>query len=404
MDIVLHQKGEFSKIFLAYYSEKKLTKAAVNSIDLTKSVDSMIDSEKTLSLRVSGQLIIGILRILVKQCTLLLLDLEEFLSHSSDPNPKPVDKEPITAITQNITLSDRKKRLISLEDTFSTSSFVKSSRESIEIGRNTAQKDAITLNEINYTPRSAIASSTHDLDPAENFLHDITPADSMHELEPMAIDTPEIAIDLSTPATQHRRALFKEKEKARSSAKKYKPKRDLQTIQEIATDPDLLRKEHQMYGGKTMALDSTNLFFKHVLEIPNELKELYGGNMEWGKSGGKGVESAGAEVENAQEVDQHREDFQDNQDLEPLTYANEGNEEMANGDARDVQPLTDVSEDLLKIIQSKPKTKKILFESIVGKDRNEAAKAFYSLMIIASKGLVVIEQETYFDNILIKSW
>ena len=199
MELALLPKGEFSKIFLAYYSEKKLSKTIVNSIDLTVSVNSWIESDKTLSLRISGQLILGILRIFSKQCAFLLSEIEDFLKSSIAIQ---VPKEPINAITQHITLSDTKRRVISLEDAFSTSSFLKSSRGSIEVGRNTLARDEVTLNEINYTPRSLLANSAHDLEMTENFLQDITPNGSIHELEPIPLDTPGLSVHLNTPMTQ----------------------------------------------------------------------------------------------------------------------------------------------------------------------------------------------------------
>ena len=390
MEGALDIKREFSKLFLAYYSEKKLTKNIVNSINLEESVASIKDSEKTLSLRLSGQLIIGILRIFIKKCIFILSELELFLSKPFDQVQEHALKEQITTTTQYITLSDHKSRMLSIEEDYSLASISRSHRDSIEVGRNLASKDSITLNEINYTPKSLATGSVHELEFGDNLLQDITPARSMHELEPIEVNTPAISFHVSTPGTFMK--------KIKNTPGKFRSRKDANTVQEIEKNSETLTKSHLMLKKNKIALDAFSLFHKNMFEIPDELKELYNINT-----------NQETRVIIQEAVDDNIYNFQDDQDIqmgdhqiqqedEPLVYQaiekNVINYELS---------WTESSEELLKIIKAKGKKKSIKFTSLITDNKKKSVRIFSDLLLIASKGLAQIIQYNHFGEIFIKS-
>jgi cohesin complex subunit SCC1 len=60
---ILARKGPLGKIWLAAHFEKKLTKSQVFATDITESVNSIVNPTVPLALRVSGHLMLGIVRI-----------------------------------------------------------------------------------------------------------------------------------------------------------------------------------------------------------------------------------------------------------------------------------------------------------------------------------------------------
>jgi cohesin complex subunit SCC1 len=72
--LILARKGPLGKIWLAAHYDKKLTKAQIFLTDITESVESIINPSVPLALRVSGHLMLGIVRIYSKKVKYLVTD------------------------------------------------------------------------------------------------------------------------------------------------------------------------------------------------------------------------------------------------------------------------------------------------------------------------------------------
>jgi hypothetical protein len=60
---ILTKKGPLGKIWLAAHFDKKLTKTQIFSTDIVNAVEQLTDTSKPLSLRLSGHLMLGLVRI-----------------------------------------------------------------------------------------------------------------------------------------------------------------------------------------------------------------------------------------------------------------------------------------------------------------------------------------------------
>lgn len=72
--VILARKGPLGKIWLAAHWDKKLTKQNIFSCDITESVDSILNPTAPLALRVSGHLMLGIVRIYSRKVKYLIAD------------------------------------------------------------------------------------------------------------------------------------------------------------------------------------------------------------------------------------------------------------------------------------------------------------------------------------------
>ncbi|KAG6587252.1 Double-strand-break repair protein rad21 [Phytophthora cinnamomi] len=77
--IVLAKKGPLGKIWLAAHWDKKLNKAQIFSADVHSSVDSILNPQVPLALRVSGHLLLGVVRIYSRKVKYLYADCSEAL-------------------------------------------------------------------------------------------------------------------------------------------------------------------------------------------------------------------------------------------------------------------------------------------------------------------------------------
>lgn len=75
--VILARKGPLAKIWLAAHYEKKLTKQQIFATDISASVDSVMNPSVPLALRVSGHLMVGIVRIYSKKVRYLMTDCTE---------------------------------------------------------------------------------------------------------------------------------------------------------------------------------------------------------------------------------------------------------------------------------------------------------------------------------------
>lgn len=75
--VILARKGPLGKIWLAAHYDKKLTKAQIFTTDISDSVDSVLNPAAPLALRVSGHLMLGIVRIYSRKVKYLMADCTE---------------------------------------------------------------------------------------------------------------------------------------------------------------------------------------------------------------------------------------------------------------------------------------------------------------------------------------
>lgn len=77
--IVLAKKGPLGKIWLAAHWDKKLNKQQIFSADIQSSVASIVNPQVPLALRVSGHLLLGVVRIYSRKVKYLFADCSEAL-------------------------------------------------------------------------------------------------------------------------------------------------------------------------------------------------------------------------------------------------------------------------------------------------------------------------------------
>ena len=75
--VILARKGPLGKIWLAAHFDKKLTKNQIFTTDISESVDSVLNPAAPLALRVSGHLMLGIVRIYSRKVKYLMADCTE---------------------------------------------------------------------------------------------------------------------------------------------------------------------------------------------------------------------------------------------------------------------------------------------------------------------------------------
>lgn len=75
--VILARKGPLGKIWLAAHFDKKLTKNQIFATDITESVESVLNPSAPLALRVSGHLMLGIVRIYSRKVKYLMTDCTE---------------------------------------------------------------------------------------------------------------------------------------------------------------------------------------------------------------------------------------------------------------------------------------------------------------------------------------
>ncbi len=75
--VILARKGPLGKIWIAAHYERRLTKQQIFSTDITQSVETVLNPTQPLALRVSGHLMLGIIRIYSKKVKYLMVDCTE---------------------------------------------------------------------------------------------------------------------------------------------------------------------------------------------------------------------------------------------------------------------------------------------------------------------------------------
>ena len=76
--IILAKKGPLGKVWLAaHWGDKKLGRPAIFSTDIATSVESIVNPTVPLALRVSGHLLLGVVRIYSRKVKYLMHDAQE---------------------------------------------------------------------------------------------------------------------------------------------------------------------------------------------------------------------------------------------------------------------------------------------------------------------------------------
>ncbi|EED90107.1 hypothetical protein THAPSDRAFT_263720, partial [Thalassiosira pseudonana CCMP1335] len=76
--IILAKKGPLGKVWLAaHWGDKKITRPQIFSTDIATSVDSIVNPTVPLALRVSGHLLLGVVRIYSRKVRYLMHDCHE---------------------------------------------------------------------------------------------------------------------------------------------------------------------------------------------------------------------------------------------------------------------------------------------------------------------------------------
>jgi len=101
--VILARKGPLGKIWLAAHYDKKLTKSQIFTTDLVDSVESVLNPAAPLALRVSGHLMLGIVRIYSRKVKYLMSDCTEAMWKMKLAfRPGSVDLEAQALTTSNI--------------------------------------------------------------------------------------------------------------------------------------------------------------------------------------------------------------------------------------------------------------------------------------------------------------
>ncbi|PWN87510.1 hypothetical protein FA10DRAFT_269462 [Acaromyces ingoldii] len=78
-EAILSRRGPLSKVWLAAHAERRLSKAQLIGADLERSISSIMGPEAPMALRLSGQLLLGVVRIYSRKARYLLDDCNEAL-------------------------------------------------------------------------------------------------------------------------------------------------------------------------------------------------------------------------------------------------------------------------------------------------------------------------------------
>lgn len=77
--LILARKGPLGKVWLAAHWDKKLTKIAILDTDISESVESILNPSSPLALRLSGHLMLGVVRIYARKVKYLMSDVTEVM-------------------------------------------------------------------------------------------------------------------------------------------------------------------------------------------------------------------------------------------------------------------------------------------------------------------------------------
>ncbi|BEI87237.1 hypothetical protein CcaverHIS002_0705830 [Cutaneotrichosporon cavernicola] len=76
-DLILDKRGSLAKVWLSAHHERKLSKQQALGVDVGESVDAILTESRPMALRVSGQLMLGVVRIYGRKVQYLMDDCRE---------------------------------------------------------------------------------------------------------------------------------------------------------------------------------------------------------------------------------------------------------------------------------------------------------------------------------------
>lgn len=79
-EFILTKKGPLAKVWLAAHWERKLSKAQISQTNVVQSVEDIVNPTTPLALRLSSQLLLGVVKIYSRQAKYLLEDCSEILT------------------------------------------------------------------------------------------------------------------------------------------------------------------------------------------------------------------------------------------------------------------------------------------------------------------------------------
>ncbi|KAL7750934.1 sister chromatid cohesion protein 1 [Sorochytrium milnesiophthora] len=108
-EVILTKRGPLAKVWLAAHWERKLSKREIVQANIPTSVDAIIDNRDPKALRLTGQLLVGVVRIYSRKAKYLLDDCNEAklsLQMAFRPGVMELPQEQAVAAFNAITLSD----------------------------------------------------------------------------------------------------------------------------------------------------------------------------------------------------------------------------------------------------------------------------------------------------------
>lgn len=466
MDIIKDPKQNLAKVWIAAHWEKKLTKNVVMNHSIKESVNTLIAPENALALRLAGSLLFGIVKLLLKKVVYLIAEAEDLsnqvtLSFNSDePKPRP---NATTVRSNTITLSHRKARtsLQSFDGILSAASILNTTQQSIEVPRNIASHDKITMREFDLTPLSGQFSAEKfrniQIDMSNNFLEDV--AETLHEsqivldihpeipltpilfqddrmdlempLEPIIeVNSPnqpnqydiQIPLEEPTPA-RVKYSLPKNKKRVKNLKRKWREdeETEIKDYEEYEKDTSdiVITHHYKYYREEEIPIDFDKIFYEPIFKGMNsQIEDFYHApnkleSVRWMQeienASQKMIEYQGFEgnVENDYEVNPVPEDNipdppqydENDMQLEPIQEPQEDNQ------IEDSQiELNSRTAKMLGLVKSRLRSARSVsyVKLCAGQDRQSIACGFYELLNLARKGLVNLSQRKEHGDLTIR--
>eukprot|EP00854_Cymbomonas_tetramitiformis_P013969 gene13969-16510_t len=189
---ILAKKGPLGTIWIAAHMDKKLRKSQIFETDIANSVDTILQPSVPLALRLSGQLLLGVVRIYSRQASFLHSDCSEALVKFKQV----LRPDVINLPTEVHNVAHRELTLPDYSEDFD-----------ISTGSDLVTTFEYTAEKLSHGAREAI--TLEELPPADSFSSQISSEECFRipegdfmdmELEP---EEPELLRDHSTPSAQN---------------------------------------------------------------------------------------------------------------------------------------------------------------------------------------------------------
>ncbi|KAI0819965.1 Rec8 like protein-domain-containing protein [Trametes gibbosa] len=193
-EAILSRRGPLAKVWLAAHMERKLSKTQTLQTDIEQSVDAIMHQEiEVMALRLSGQLLLGVVRIYSRKAKYLLDDCNEALlkiKMAFRPGIVDMTEDQLTVNQNAITLQSNNLDLDALLPDLDWDTADFESRDVQPGGQHIARAADITLGNADFTfdledtgygfdlgPSDGIGSQDYDIDLNINFGDEPAPAD-----------------------------------------------------------------------------------------------------------------------------------------------------------------------------------------------------------------------------------